>query len=378
MQETVNIHELVQALMDMEHSFPAKYLYHFSDLNPEDRQVLATAWMAIPLKRRQTFLQDLVSFAENDPVLMYEQVARIALEDNDPEVQCSAVDLLFDAEDRKLIPIYTRILNDLDKDEAVRAAVANALGPFVCLGEYEKLRPEVKNEIEEALLKAYNEDKSDLVRRRALEAMGYSSREEVPALLRKAAVMDDELWLESAMFAMGRSADDQWAPTILENLDHENIAVRIQAVHAAGELALKKARGFLLKSLDRVTDETLRRETIWALAEIGGEAVERKLDALLASAEDEEEINFLEEALELLNFTDGDGSMEMISVPWEKGEVSGEEDLVLDDEFEDDDDEYEDPDAFDREEWQRYVSDDDEDDDSDEFTYGDFDEDRFG
>lgn len=34
-------------------------------------------------------------------------------------------------------------------------------------------------------------------------------------------------------------------------------------------------------------------------------------------------------------------------------------------------------DEFD-EEWMRYVSDDDEGDDSDEFTYGDFDKDRFG
>ncbi len=372
MDKAVNIYELIKALMDQERQFPTKLLYHFSDLNTQDQQVLATAWLTIPLRRRQTLLEDLVEFAENDPILMYENVGRIALDDADPEVQCLAIDLLFDAEDKKLIPIYLKMLKDLDRDESVRAAVANALGPYVCMGEYEKLRPEVLKEIEDALLQATNEDKSDLVRRRALESMGYSSREEVVDLLRKAAVMDDELWLESAMFGMGRSADEQWAPTILENLDHENMAVRIQAVHAAGELALKKARRFLLNSLDEIRDETLLRETIWALAEIGGEAVERKLEALLAVAEDEEEIAFLEEALELLNFNDGDGSLEMMSLSWEEDETDLDED-----EFEDEDEEFADHSDFNIEEWERYVADDDDEYDDDEYSFGDFDADRF-
>ena len=378
MEESVNIHDLIEALMDTEKQFPPKLLYHFSDLSRQDQETLATAWMAIPLKRRQTFLQDLISFAENDPILMYENVARIALEDDDPEVQISAVDLLFEDDDKRLIPVYLAALNNLEKDDAVRAAVANALGPFVCLGEYEKLAPEVLNEIEESLLKAYYEDKSDLVRRRALEAMGYSSRDEVTGIMRKAAVMDDELWLESAMFAMGRSADEQWAPTILENLDHENLAVRIQAVHAAGELALEKARGYLLKSLDSITDETLLQETVWALAVIGGETVERKLEALLASSEDEEEINFLEEALELLNFTNGGDGMDLFSLNPELGKPDAGEGYTRDTESGDEDDEYLNRDDFNIEEWQRYISDDDDYEDTDEFSLGDFDEDRFG
>jgi HEAT repeat protein len=143
-----------------------------------------------------------------------------------------------------------------------------------------KYRAEVLHEIEETLIRAYNEDVSELVRRRALEALGYSSREEIPAMLRKAAAMRDDLWLESAMFAMGRSADEQWEGSVLENLEHENLAVRIQAVHAAGELALKKARRNLLRAIDLVDDDELRHEIIWALAQIGGEGVERKLDAL--------------------------------------------------------------------------------------------------
>ncbi|NLG40148.1 MAG: HEAT repeat domain-containing protein, partial [Chloroflexi bacterium] len=175
-----SIQDLINALMDLEHQFPSRLLYQFSDLSTSEQNTLANCWSKVPLQRRQTFLQDLVSLAENDPVLMYEAVARIALDDEDTDVCISAIDLLFDSEDRHLIPIYLRLLADQTRSEALRAAVANALGPYVYMGEVEKIRAEVLHEIEETLLRAYNEDVSELVRRRALEALGYSSREEIP------------------------------------------------------------------------------------------------------------------------------------------------------------------------------------------------------
>lgn len=373
-----SIQDLINALMDLEHQFPSRLLYQFSDLSTSEQNTLANCWSKVPLQRRQTFLQDLVSLAENDPVLMYEAVARIALDDEDTDVCISAIDLLFDSEDRHLIPIYLRLLADQTRSEALRAAVANALGPYVYMGEVEKIRAEVLHEIEETLIRAYNEDVSELVRRRALEALGYSSREEIPAMLRKAAAMRDDLWLESAMFAMGRSADEQWEASVLENLEHENLAVRIQAVHAAGELALKKARRNLLRAIDLVDDDELRHEIIWALAQIGGEGVERKLDALLAAAEDDEESAFLEEAMEMLNFTEGGDEMELISVPWDQDEAEElEEDGDEDDDFDDDVDEFSFDEDFDDEEWQRYVDDDDDLEDNDEYSFGEFDDDRF-
>ena len=374
MDSSDSIQELINTLMDLEHQFPSRLLYQFSDLNHKEQEALANCWQNVPLQRRQTFLQDLVSLAENDPVLMYESVARIALNDLDTDVCVSAIDLLFDSEDRHLVPIYLHLLVDKDRDEAIRAAVANALGPYVYMGEVEKLGPEVLHEIEETLLRAYYEDDSDLVKRRALEALGYSSREEVPALLRKAAAMQDDLWLESAMFAMGRSADEHWETRVLENLEHENLAVRIQAVHAAGELALKRARKNLLRAIDMVDDDDLKHEIIWALAQIGGEGVEKKLDALLDSAEDDDEKTFLEEAMEMLNFTEGSDDMELISVPWEGSEVEGDE---VDEEFEDDDDDFDDDEDFDEEEWERYVDDDDDESDSDDYSFGEYDDDRF-
>ncbi len=184
--------------------------------------------------------------------------------------------------------------------------------------------------------------------------------------------MRDELWLESAMFAMGRSADEQWESSVLENLEHENLAVRIQAVHAAGELAVKKARKRLLKAVDMVDDDVLRREIIWALAQIGGEGVEHKLDSLLAAAEDDEESAFLEEAIEMLNFTEGNEDMELIAVPLDASEAEEDEE----DEFEEDEDDLY-GEEFDDDEWEQYVDDDDDDIDDDDYSLGEFDDDRF-
>ena len=363
----------IKALMDLEHQVPAQMLYEFSDLDAKEQAELAKVWHKIPLQRRQTFMQDLVSLADNDDMLMFEGLARVALEDEDSDVLVSAIDLLFEAEDFRLVPVFLRLLADRSRSEYVRAAVANALGPYIYLGETEKLKSDLLIEIEENLLKNYREDSADLVRRRALEALGYSGRAEVPALLRKAVAMGDELWLESALFAMGRSADEQWEEQILENLEHENVAVRIQAVHAAGELGLSKARKILLKGIDSALDETLRHEIIWALAMIGGEGVERKLEILMKNADNDEEAAFIDEAIELLNFTEGSDNFELFAVPdQEDGEQTDKEF-----DFDDEDEDYLTDQDFDEEEWEVYVNDDDDEDDEDDYSVGDFDEDRF-
>ena len=363
----------IKALMDLEHQVPAQMLYEFSDLDAKEQAELAKVWLDIPLQRRRTFMQDLVSLADNDDMLMFEGLARVALKDEDSDVLVSAIDLLFEAEDFRLVPLYLRLMEDQGRSELVRAAAANALGPYVYLGETEKIKSHLLLEIEESLLKSYREDSFDLVQRRALEALGYSGRAEVPALLRKAVAMNDELWLESALFAMGRSADEQWEEQILENLEHENVAVRIQAVHAAGELGLSKARKTLLKGIDSVVDETLRHEIIWALAMIGGDGVERKLESLMKNADNDEEAAFIDDAIELLNFTEGSENFELFAMPYQEDEEHQHKEFDFDDEDED----YLDDQDFDEEEWEVYVDDDDNEEDEDDYTVGDFDEDRF-
>ena len=366
MDAPISIHDLIKSLLDLEKPFPARLLYQFSDMQPDDRKVLATAWLSIPVMRRRAVLQDLLELAEHDDLLMFEEIGRIALGDNDAECLVSGISLLLEAEDPKLIPTYLRLLADADQADFVRAAAANALGFYIYLGELEEIKPEVHHKIEDALLLAYAEDPSDLVQRRALESLGYSCREEVPPLLRHASAKDSEEWLESALFAMGRSADNQWENLVLEQLDHDNFDVRGQAIHAAGELSLGSARARLLRQLDREKDEYLRSELIWSLSQIGGEGIEEKFEQLLAKTDDDEEANLLEEALEMLHFTNEIADFELMEVDIDhRHELLDEDDEVETWEDDDDDednegDEYDDVDDFDDEEWQRYVDEDED------------------
>ena len=362
-----SIHDLIKALMDLEKPFPARLLYQFSDMPSEDRQLLASTWQSIPVVRRRAILQDLIELFEHDNLLMFEEIGRIALEDYDADCQVSGISLLLEAEDPKLVPVFLKLLADGDKTEFVRAAAANALGFYVHLGELEELNPDIHHEIEDALLLAYAQDPSDLVQRRALESLGYSSREEVAPLLRFASALDSDEWLESALFAMGRSADNQWEPLVLEQLDHENPEVRGQAIHAAGELALSAARTRLLRELDREEDEYVRSELIWALSQIGGEGIEEKFEQLLAKTDDDEEANLLEEALDMLNFTNDVVDFELMEVGLDHDHDLDNEDNEYDEQSEDDedgndeDDEYDELKAFNDEEWLRYIDEDEDD-----------------
>ena len=359
-----SIHDLIKALMDIETPFPARLLYQFSDMPADDLQVLATAWLSIPVMRRRAVLQDLLELSEHDDLLMFENIGRIALQDGDAECEVSGIDLLLEVGDPKLVPTFLRMLSAADEADFVRAAAANALGLYVYLGELEELKAETHHQIEDALLRAYGKDPSDLVRRRALESLGFSSREEVPPLLRFASAKDSEEWLESALFAMGRSADQQWESLVLEHLDHDNPDVKGQAIHAAGELYLTSARVRLLKQVDREKDEYLRSEMIWALSQIGGEGIEEKFERLLAMTDDDEEANLLEEALDKLNFTNEAANLDLMKIDFDHVHDSLDEDedeIEPWDTDEDEDDEYEDLEDFDDEEWQRYVDDDGED-----------------
>ena len=381
-----NINEAINALIDESKPFPPALLYTFSDLNADDIRILKAAWPSLPLMRRRTLLEDLIDMAERDNLMMFEEVGKVALEDDDADVLVSAIDLLFQAEDSRLIPTFLRFLQNVSLNERVRAAAANALGPYIYLGEVEKIRPELLQNIVEVLLNIYANDLSDLVRRRVLESLGYSSHAAVPELLRAAYFRPEVAWQESAMFAMGKSADDQWQSFVLANLEHENFKVRLQAIHAAGELTLYAARQTLLRMLNQeYKNEELRHELVWALSQIGGEGIEAAFYRLMDRIDDEEELTLIEDALDELNFTNDKSIFELMDIDIDAGLIPDDEDDETHAEheaFEVTDEEISGPhflsEGYDPDEWQRYVDDDDWDDDLDDLDEDDddFDEDE--
>jgi HEAT repeat protein len=310
MAQNVPFKSVLEALLDNSRPFPARHLNHFSDLKPDDLKALLKIWPQVAPRRKQALLEDLEELAEADTLTSFEDLARPLLTDADPQVRVLAMRLLWECEDPRLAPVYLEILNR-DEDPAARAAAATALGLFVYLGELEQIPAALHRQVEEDLLQATASAPETLVRRRALEALGASSRHEVPPLIEAAYAEQSPDWVVSAIYAMGRSADDRWEQQVLANLRNPHDEIRIESIRAAGELELKATWPVLLEALDDEEDLEARRALVWALSKIGGEGVRSRLEELLETEPDDEEVEFVEEALDNLAFNESTGLFDL-------------------------------------------------------------------
>jgi len=343
-RKQVSFQQVITALLDTSRPFPATYLHRFSDLTPEDLGQLKQVWSQVPADRRAALVEDLEMLADADTLVSFDEFSKFALDDEDPRVRAGALSLLWECQDVKLIPKFIQMMEE-DGDEIVRAQAASSLAQFVYLGEVEEMPESLLHQVEDHLLKTLSGDRSPLVQRRALEALGFSSREEVPALILRAFMSNDPAWVASALFAMGRSADPAWGQHVLRMLDHPDGDVQLEAVRAAGELEVEEAREPLLEMLaEGIEDEEVRMAAIWALSQIGGEGVRQALEKMLDESEDDDEVSFIEQALDNLAFNEGNLPFGMFEfeIPDEKDldhiiDLESEEDEEGD--FEDEDDE---------------------------------------
>jgi hypothetical protein len=309
-QSELSFDDLILALRDEANPFPARYLFRLSGLEGEELGLFKRVWPQLSFQRRRGILEDLELLAESNTVMHFDAVNRLALDDEEPEVRIVAIRALWPSKQPDLAPTFLDILKG-DGHTGVRAQAAAALGRFVYLGEIGKLPPEKLKEIEEELLNVTDSDSDSAIRRNSLESLGYSGREEVPGLIEDAYASDDDDWLVSALFAMGRSADDRWTPKVLEKLNDTNPQVSTEAARAAGELELEEAVPELIELLDDTISE-VRLASAWALSQIGGEGVADALQAAFDRAEDQDEIDLLEDALENLAFTEEMDQLNML------------------------------------------------------------------
>ena len=284
--------------------FPRRYLQEFSDIGTLELKTLLDVWPQVKPSRKLTLLEELDALAETDTLVSFDDVARALLTDPEPEVRTRAIRLLDEYEDPKVVPSYLDMLKN-DPDLNVRIEAANALHLFVDLGELEEIPANIYHQVEDALLASAASEDNIRVRRTALESLGYSSRPEVTTLIDSAFHREDPAWQASSLVAMGRSADERWTDAVTRSLVHVDDRIRTAAVQAAGELSLQAARPILLKMLGEEEDATILSAVIWSLSQIGGEDVRTYLENLLDVIEDDDEqIAFLEEALDNLAFTE--------------------------------------------------------------------------
>jgi hypothetical protein len=295
---SVPFQAVIDELMENGKPFPGSFLNRFSDMPSDDLALLKTIWPEVKPKRRLSLVEDLVKFNENNTIVCFDDVAALFLKDDDLRVRVAGIRLLRESEDSRVVEPLISLLEH-DKQFLVRAAAAVGLGQFVLLGELDKISPEKLARIERVLLPRITGTDDDLVRRSALEAMGFSSRKEMDRLIADAFEETDPDWIASALVAMGRSASEDWEMHILRSLFHPDMVVRIEAVRAAGALSLSRAVEPMLEMLDGTEpNKEVRFAAIWSLSEIGGEKANAALEAMLDNAVSDEETEFIEQAIE--------------------------------------------------------------------------------
>jgi HEAT repeat protein len=319
---------IMARLADTSRPVPMRSLYHLSDLKRDDQAAFEVLWGEMSAERRLHILQNLHEIAEGNFEVVFDNVFRLGLNDESPEVRALAIKALWESEDESLIAPLLQSMQH-DPDGLVRAAAASGLGRFVYLGEIEEISSDSARQVEDALLDVVMGEDDIEVRRRALEAVAYASRPDVEGLIDEAYESPEDLLRLSAVFAMGRSANDErWSDIVRAELGNSDPEMRFEAARAAGELELQLA-GPELAELATDSDTQVREAAIWSLGQIGGDFARKALTALLEKAANEDDQEYIDEALENLDYSDEIQAFDIFDL--------GPEDVDLD--LDEDDDE---------------------------------------
>ncbi len=232
-------------------------LFPLSDVGRERLPHFAGAWSGLSAARRLELIRELVEQAEANIHFNFHAILRLLLTDVDAEVRRLAIEGLWEDEKPSLVaPLILRLRED--ESVEVRASAAISLGRYVWLGVLEEIGPEPASAAESALHDAwFREGEVNAVRRRALEALASGTLPDLNELILNAYYDEDELMRQSALFAMGRTADGRWSKVVLGELDSYEPAMRFEAAQAAGELGLRPAVQPLIRHLDD-PDESVR------------------------------------------------------------------------------------------------------------------------
>jgi HEAT repeat protein len=273
-----------------------------SDLGQEEIIQFQQTWEQLKPERREYLIKLLGESAEEKIEFNFEGINRFALSDPVPAIRKKAIENLWECDEQELSRTFVDSLQN-DPDPGVRTAAAAALGKFVFFGQLERISPELLNICEEALLNSAKDDPHPGVRDRALESLGYSSRRDVVFLIEEAYDSELDETRTAALIAMSRTADPSWREHILSETQNSNPEIRCAAAKAIGELEIQQGLDDLLDLLGDENYEVLRA-TIWALSQLGGEEAREAISTILEFAEDELEIEYLEDALDNLVFVD--------------------------------------------------------------------------
>ena len=321
MAAKLTFQNVLDHLSDSKNAIPQSHLKLYSDLDPKSLKLFLDVWPRVQPTRKLVLLDQLLANLETDAIVSYEEIGRALLNDPDGEVRARAIRLLVESDDPKLVVKLTDILLH-DEELAPRLEAVQLLGEFVLLGELEKVKEDQQRKIEDALISVIHSESDSVLRKRALESLSFSSRPEIAALIESAFERVDPAWIAAALRAMGRSHDERWNENVVSKLLDEDPLIKFAAVEAAGQLVIEEAVPILLQILDDEEEpEDVATAAIWALSQIGGDDARTYLMALIDQTEDEDLVEFLEDALENLNFTEEFNKFELLTLDEDDVEI---------------------------------------------------------
>lgn len=284
---STNFKQILTHLTDNKTPLKLSFLYTLSKLDAEKLAQIEATWPKIDTPRRRKLLQLLTEISEDSFEVDFSPIFIFALNDADAEAQILAIKGLWENESPALVPVFLYLMKS-GQSAQVRAAAASALGVFVYLGEIEEVDADVQTLVEQNLLETIRDTGEDLeVARRAIESISFSGREGLSAIIEDAFYHENELMRVSAVFAMGRSANNRWADDVISAMDDDSPAIRFEAARASGEIALESAvpklAGMIVKDDE---DLEVKQNAIWALGQIGGDTAKTLLESLTESTLD--------------------------------------------------------------------------------------------
>jgi len=271
-----------------------------SDLSRANARTLAAAWSTIPEDNRVSLVRRFDELSEERVELNFGRALRIALGDRSAVVRQLALAGLWEDESSEYLD-RLRVMLENDESPDVRAQAAAALERFSNKAAAGSLDETVASDLREKLRRSASDTGAPYaVQRRALESLGpYASDPEISSLIKGAFDSGDHGLQCSALYAMGRSQDSQWLPTILVQLESEDPEIRFEAARAAGLLGSTDALPVLLQAA-RDDDAEVRHVAISAIGQIGGRGAVRALERLAEDA-GEADLELIQAAIDDVN-----------------------------------------------------------------------------
>ena len=298
----------IKAVADESEPLSEAPFHEASDPSPAEVADFDRFLSTLDNEEQREVLRAMVEQAEENLELDFTAIFRHCLKDDDDRLVQLGVEGLWEQEDRWLIVELVELLRS-ERGPQVRAAAALALGKFPVLALDGKIQPQDGALVYRVLLDFLEDEIEDLeVRRRCLEAAAPFNTEEVQDYIRWAYDSEDDDLRSSSVYAMGRTGDTSWLPTLLRELESYDPAVRYETANACGELGEQEATPYLAELLQD-EDPEVRVAAIGALGKIGGAHARRALidcvrdgDAAMSEAAhtELENLEFLDDPMRLL------------------------------------------------------------------------------